>query len=64
MQNADEILREMNGRKMCDKEEWIVVYEVLPAVMLQTPVLLGWDALPLGEWFPKFRVIISLSSSG
>jgi hypothetical protein len=64
MQNADETLREMGGRNMCDKEDWIAVSEVLPAVLLQTPVLLGSDALPLDEWFPTFRVIVSPSSSG
>jgi hypothetical protein len=64
MQNAHEKVREMNGRNMYYKEDWIAVSEALPAVLLQTPVLLGRDALPLGDWFPKFRVIVSPSSSG
>jgi hypothetical protein len=49
MQNADETLREMNGRNTCDKDDWIAVSEVSAAVLLQTPFLLGRDSLPSGE---------------
>jgi hypothetical protein len=52
MQNADEILREKNGRNMCDKEDWIAMSEVLTPVMLQTLVLL--DGTPC-HWASGFR---------
>jgi hypothetical protein len=49
VENTDETLREMNGRNMCDMGDWTAVSEVLTAVLLQTPVLLGRDDLASGE---------------
>ena len=64
MQNADETLRELNGRNKGDTEDWIAVFEILTAMSLQRPVLMGRDALPLGDWLPTFRIIILPSPSG